>query len=142
MNEDLRARVVEVALSWVGTPYNHRQMVKGAGVDCATLLIGVFSEAGVIASFDPGFYPVEWHLHRTEELYLRQLEKYADYIDTPPVPSDIVVFKFGRTHPHAGIMVGHDRFVHAWMRDGKAQIQVWNPYWQKHHGKTMRAKGL
>ena len=48
MTESQRAEVVRVARSFIGTPYHHMGRVKGAGVDCATLLAEVYYEAGVL----------------------------------------------------------------------------------------------
>ncbi|MDO6044547.1 hypothetical protein Q4P48_08410 [Neisseria gonorrhoeae] len=45
---DLRARIVEEARSWLGTPYHHHAMVKGAGVDCAMLLVAVYGAVGLL----------------------------------------------------------------------------------------------
>ena len=33
--------VVRMARTWLGTPYHHQGRVKGAGVDCGGLVIGV-----------------------------------------------------------------------------------------------------
>ncbi len=33
--------VVRTARTWLGTPYHHQGRLKGVGVDCAGLLIGV-----------------------------------------------------------------------------------------------------
>ena len=55
---DLRQRIVEEARSWLGTPYHHQAMVKGAGVDCAMILVAVYRAVGLIpAGFDPRPYP-------------------------------------------------------------------------------------
>lgn len=68
---DLRARIVEEARSWLGTPYHHHAMVKGAGVDCAMLLVAVYGAVGLLPEgFDPRPYPQDWHLHRDCERYL------------------------------------------------------------------------
>ena len=42
-------KVIEIAKSWVGTPYQHQAMVKGAGADCVGLVVGVGLEAGVLS---------------------------------------------------------------------------------------------
>ncbi len=39
--------VVRVARTWLGTPYHHQGRVKGAGVDCAGLSVGVAKELGL-----------------------------------------------------------------------------------------------
>ena len=113
----------------------------GVGSLCATLLIGVYSAVGLMDTFDPGYYSVEWYLHQREEKYLEHLERYADYVEVPEL-GDILVFKFGRSHAHSGIVVGGDRFVHAWMRDGRVSVQVRNVFWDQHQSRVMRAKGL
>ena len=43
-----RATVVRIAKSWCGTPYVHAGRIKGQGVDCLTLLAGVFEDAGLV----------------------------------------------------------------------------------------------
>ena len=37
-------RVVELARSWIGTPYVHQASVRGVGCDCLGLLRGVWRE--------------------------------------------------------------------------------------------------
>ena len=74
----LRARVVAEALSWLGTPYAHRQRLKGVGVDCAQLPLAVYAAAGVLGTDEVGPYAAQWHLHRGEELYLRHLQALDD----------------------------------------------------------------
>src|SRR5215475_8049951 len=44
-----RAAVIAEAKTWLGTPFAHRSMVKGAGVDCAQLVRLVFIECGVLS---------------------------------------------------------------------------------------------
>ena len=65
-----RAAVVAEARSWIGTPYHLGADVKGAGVDCAMILVRVFCDLGLVAPFDPRPYSNDWHLHRGEEVYL------------------------------------------------------------------------
>lgn len=101
-----RERVVQCALGWMGTPYRHRQRVKGVGVDCAQILAAVYEEAGVIAPIDLGDYPVQWHLHHERELYLEWLAHAGAWrIEGDPLPGDIGVWKFGLTHSHGGIVI-------------------------------------
>lgn len=113
---ELRAAVVAAARSWRRTPYHHASAVKGAGVDCAFLLIEAFSEAGVIERFTPDPYPPDWHLHRSEELYVQTIERFAsefDWRQHTPQPGDIVVWKYGRTFSHGGIVSEWPNVVHA-----------------------------
>lgn len=112
-----RAAVVAEAKTWLRTPYHHRARVKGHGVDCAQLLVEVFSNAGVIAKFDTGEYPNDWMLHRGEERFLGWIEKYARVVITPPLPGDIVMWKYGRSFSHGGIVTSWPEIIHAFIRE-------------------------
>jgi cell wall-associated NlpC family hydrolase len=110
-----RAAVVEVALTWEGTPYHHMARVKGAGVDCATLLQAVFVEAGLIEDKRIDYYPPDWHLHRSQERYLEQVCAYAREIAHDPEPGDVVLWRFGRCFSHGAIVVKWPIVIHAYV---------------------------
>lgn len=111
-----RQAVVDAAMSWLKTPYHHRARVKGAGVDCAQILIAVYTEAGVIDEFDPGEYPPDWMMHRSEERYLGFVLDRAAQVDDP-LPGDVALYKVGRCFSHAAIVVGWPQIIHASNRD-------------------------
>jgi cell wall-associated NlpC family hydrolase len=102
-----RKRVVEVAREYIGTPYHHMGRVKGAGVDCATLLAEVYFEAGLLERpLEIDYYPMDWHLHRDEERYLKVVQQYCREIsEADAQPGDVVVYHFGRAWAHGGIIV-------------------------------------
>lgn len=120
-----REEIVEEALSWVHTPYLHQGFVKGrqGGVDCAMINMGVYRDfAGIVpAEYDPRPYPMQWHLHRSEEKYLRWFEVHGRKVDSP-LPGDLVLFRFGRTVSHSGIVVGPDTMVHAYRDAGQVIV--------------------
>lgn len=116
MNEQ-RDLVVTEALSWIGTPYRHNAMVKGSGVDCAMILIGVFKNCGLIDEIDLPHYSPQWHLHRSEEKYLNTISKYLKPTDKPK-RGDVALFKFGRTVSHSAIVIDYPTVVHAYNRVG------------------------
>lgn len=118
-----RARVVAAARSFIGTPYHHNAMLKGIGVDCATLIVLVYREAGFTVA-DPPPYAPQWFLHRDEELYLAEIGKYARRIEGPPQPGDLAVFKMGRTYSHGAVVVdpAWPAVVHA-LGDARAVIE-------------------
>lgn len=116
MNEDqARAAIVEEARTWLHTPYHPLADVKGAGVDCLMLLVRVFHEVGLVPYVDPRPYSAQWHLHRTEEVYLAGLQTYARELglDEDSRPGDIALWKFGRAYSHAGIVVSEREVIHA-----------------------------
>jgi cell wall-associated NlpC family hydrolase len=109
-----RATVVAAARAWIGTPYHHAADVKGAGVDCAMLLVRVYSDLGLISPFDPRPYVRDWMLHRDDERYLGFLLERARMVSEPG-PGDVILFRFGRCFSHGGIVTKFDplTIVHA-----------------------------
>lgn len=110
--------VVQEANKWLRTPYHHQADVLGAGVDCAMLLIRVYHACGLIPDIDPRPYAPDWHLHRSEEVYLNSILKYADPVQEP-LPGDIAAFKFGRCVSHCGIVVEWPVIIHAFRDERK-----------------------
>jgi NlpC/P60 family putative phage cell wall peptidase len=110
-----RQRVVEVAKSFISTPYHHMGMIKGVGVDCLTLLAAVFNEAGLIEQPEIPYYPSDWMLHRDAERYLEGVMKYCREVPTPQ-PGDIALWKFGRCFSHGAIVIEWPMIIHAYWR--------------------------
>ena len=110
-----RAAVVAAARSWIGTPYHNCADVKGVGVDCGMLLVRVFVDSGLCPPFDPRPYPVDWHLHRSDERYLDFIFARAHEVDRPQ-PGDVMVLRYGRCHSHGGVVtaVSPLTLVHAY----------------------------
>jgi cell wall-associated NlpC family hydrolase len=61
---------------------------------------------------------VQWHLHRSEELYLREVEKFCIAIAGPPQPGDFVVFRFGRAYSHGAIVLAWPQIIHSYIPRG------------------------
>ena len=114
-----RAAVVSAARSWIGTPYHHAADVKGAGVDCAMLLVRVYCDLGLVEPFDPRPYVRDWMLHREEELYLGFLLDRARIVRAPDT-GDVILFRFGRCFAHGGIVTKANplTIVHAFAQAG------------------------
>lgn len=99
-----RAAIVAEARSWIGTPYHNCADIRGVGVDCGMLLVRVFVDTGLCPPFDPRPYPVDWHLHRSEERYLGFIFDRAR--ETVSAQSgDVMVLRYGRCYSHGGIVV-------------------------------------
>jgi cell wall-associated NlpC family hydrolase len=121
MESAQRARVVEVARSWTGTPFVWGCAVKGkeGGVDCGRFLGAVMNEAGVqsidLASVKQP--PPQWFMHKGSGSYLDLIRAYAtEYELKPgqvPQPGDIVVAKFGLDWAHAALVVAWPRVIAA-----------------------------
>ena len=97
--------VVAEARSWIGTPYHNCADIKGVGVDCGMLLVRVFVDTGLCQPFDPRPYPIDWHLHRSEERYLGFIFDARREI-AEPQPGDVMVLRYGRCYSHGGMVTG------------------------------------
>ena len=119
LTAEQRANIVRAAREWLGTPYHHHGRVKHAGADCAMFPLTVYQECGVLPlDYQPPEYSVQWHLHRSEELYLREIAKFATEIAGPPRPADFVVFRYGRTYSHGAIVVDWPGIIHSYIPHG------------------------
>ncbi len=114
-----RAAVVAAARAWIGTPYHHMADIKGAGVDCAMLLVRVYCDLGLVSPFDPRPYTQDWMMHRNEERYLGFLLERARIVEAPG-PGDVILFRIGRCFAHGGIVTKADPLTicHAFMPAG------------------------
>lgn len=124
MSRDLRAEIIDEALTWAGTPYHHAARSKGVGVDCANLLVGVFSAVGLVPDIDLGAYPIDWHLHKDDQLFVSRLLDYADRLDIGdvPKPGDIAMFRYGRHPAHGAIVTAWPFVIHAWAQVGRVVL--------------------
>jgi cell wall-associated NlpC family hydrolase len=115
-----RLQVVQEALTWMNTPYHHQGRIKGAGVDCGMLLLEVFEACGHIPHIDPRPYPPDWHLHRSEQVYLGWVQEFAAPLapGETPMPGDLVLYRFGRCLSHGAIVVAWPTVIHSYLNQG------------------------
>jgi NlpC/P60 family putative phage cell wall peptidase len=107
-----RAQVVAAARSWLGTRWHHQGRVKGAGVDCAGLVIGVARELG-IADVDFANYsrfPVGRTLRDVCGLYMTRINP------EDVQPGDVLLMAFVTEPQHLAIVAefdGRPTIIHA-----------------------------
>lgn len=114
-----RDDVVREALTWEGTPFHDCSGIRGAGCDCAHLLIRTFSAVGLIEDFDPAYKP-QWFLHRDEPLFLHALKAQgARLIHFENIAAgDVLMYKFGRHAAHGAIVIDANTIIHAYKPAG------------------------
>ena len=102
-----RDRIVEIAKTWLNTPFVDCQGLKGHGVDCAFFLARVYAEAKIIPAYDPPFYSPQLYLHHLgDQTYLAELLKFAREISEEEVkPGDAVLYRVAKSFTHGGIVV-------------------------------------
>jgi cell wall-associated NlpC family hydrolase len=116
-------RVLEAANRWIATPYHPGARLRGVGVDCAQILVAVYSEAGLMPAIDIGDYSIQVHLHKpVDEDGKKQLTRYVDTIlqwaneiqEIEASPGDLVLYKEGYAFAHGAIIVKWpDVIIHA-----------------------------
>ncbi len=111
-----RRRVDAIARSFISTPFHDHGEVKGAGVDCATLLKCVFTEAGVVEPFKLDYYSPQFFLHQPEERYLGWIKRFAQEITQAEAKTgDVVLYRIGKCFAHGALIVdpGWPTIIHA-----------------------------
>ena len=111
-----RARILEIARDWLGTPYHHRASVKGAGCDCIGLVRGLWRELYGVEPEDIGPYTGEWAEATGSEALLQGAGRHLAPIALADArPGDIVVFRIrsNAVAKHAAILSSDARMIHA-----------------------------
>lgn len=121
--QQIREAIIAEARTWLRTPWHHKAMVKGAGVDCAQFLRAVYTKPPIalVPEFDPGDYPPDWMMHRSEERFLEWVMKYAVQVERPKM-GDVVMYKVGHCFAHGGIVVEWPTIIHSFRREGMVVI--------------------
>ena len=113
------------AMGLVGVPYRFGGNTPAGGFDCSGLIVYVYNNAAGIK------------LPRT----VQEMSRAGQSIQNQaPAPGDLVFFNTtGERHSHAGIYVGHGRFVHAPSKGGTVRLdQMTSPYWAARYTEARR----
>ncbi|MGA7675140.1 MAG: NlpC/P60 family protein [Rhizomicrobium sp.] len=95
-----QADIVQVARSWIGTPYVHQASVKGAGCDCLGLLRGVWRELGGEEAETPPPYSPDWAEAQAKETLRDALARHLQQIDIKDIaPGDVALFRMAARGP-------------------------------------------
>jgi cell wall-associated NlpC family hydrolase len=113
------------AMGLVGVPYRFGGNTPAGGFDCSGLIAYVYNNAASIK------------LPRT----VQEMSRAGQSIQNDaPAPGDLVFFNTtGERYSHAGIYVGHGRFVHAPSKGGTVRLdQMTSPYWAARYTEARR----
>ena len=119
--------IVAAARTWIGTPVLHQGRLKGVGVDCAGIIVGVARELG-LSSFDTRAYG------RTPDgVTLRRLcRQHMEPIDELCLGA-VVLMKFMK-HPHHLGIVGDKgspfSLIHAYDGAAKCMEHILDGKWR------------
>jgi cell wall-associated NlpC family hydrolase len=113
------------AMGLVGVPYRFGGNTPAGGFDCSGLIVYVYNNAAGIK------------MPRT----VQEMSRAGQSIqNAAPAPGDLVFFNTtGERYSHAGIYVGHGRFVHAPSKGGTVRLdQMTSPYWAARYTEARR----
>ena len=118
-------RVLEIARSWLGTPYRHQASCKGAGTDCLGLIRGIYRELYGAEPEAPPPYTADWAEATGRETLRDAAVRHLIPVPLASIaPGDVLLFRVRATAPakHAGILAPGDAMIHAYA--GRAVCQT------------------
>lgn len=120
-----RTAVVEESRTWLGTPWKHQGRLKGAGVDCAGLVVCVAKAVGIelADSFAYSHRPRFDSLKQACELRLTLIPI------SEARAGDVLLFTFATWPGHVGILSDDSVLIHAYEPRGKVVEHRMDKWW-------------
>lgn len=112
--ETLRARVAEVARSWIGTPFYPHCSIKGVGADCVQCVLAIYQEAGLIPN-DTRLpkYHVGNGEHLQDSLVIEWIKKFPRFaVEESAKTGSLITLRIGRVSHHVAVMETERHFIH------------------------------
>lgn len=133
LDTGLRAAIVAEARGWIGTPYQHRASVRGAGADCLGLVRGVWrAVVGPEPEPMPAYAP-DWAEAGRAETLAQTAARHMRAVALEEIaPGDVLLFRFRAHLPakHAAILSAPGRMIHAY--DGACVCEGdLTPWWRR-----------
>lgn len=136
INQDQRDQVVQIAKSWLGTPYRHQASVKSQGCDCIGLIRGIYREfynleidPQDIPPYQPTWYEVDQKdpLITIGKKYL--IEKEVSSVQR----GDILIFRMSSTASakHCSVLSSMDTMIHAVNGRGVFEVSLSSHWWKR-----------
>lgn len=131
----MRAQVLAVARSWIGTPYRHQASVKGEGADCLGLVRGVWREVvGAEPEPTPPYTPDWAEPGGAESLWAAARRWLVEIPVARAEAGDVLLFRMSPGCPakHCAILsedggAGASRMIHAYW--ARSVVESWIGEW-------------
>lgn len=104
-----RAEIVAEARTWIGTPFHHQAVLKGVGVDCRGLLLGI-ARAFDIPAQDVSGYGREPNLTQMAAALRSQMHEIPVALAEA---GDVIWMAFDKDPMHLGILTDIGTIIHA-----------------------------
>lgn len=129
--------LIAEARSWVHTPFHHGARLKGVGVDCVGLIVGIASVLRMPVH-DRKAYPL-----RPNGELRPIMDRLMTRVDKEKArPSDVLLMAFNDEEPHHLAIYTGATIIHAYIRARKCVEQPMHEYWWAHTVGAYRWPGL
>lgn len=121
------SEIVRAAREWIGTPFHHQARVRGAGVDCIGLLMGVAKDSG------RGRYDfVAYERSPNPKVLMTEVNQYLTQTREMREGS-VLLFRILKDPQHFAIYTGAERntIIHAYSTAGKVIEEPYDSIWQR-----------
>lgn len=134
-----RSQVIEVAKSYLKTPFVHQGRTRGVGLDCAGFIVVTCQDLGlpIIDEFGYSRLPSNGLLERVCD---SQSIAYKVSI-TQIEPADILLMKFINQPQHLAIYTGNS-IIHSWEQPGMVCEHSLNDLWRSRIVGAYRLQGI
>ncbi len=128
--------IIDTARQYIGTPFHHQGRVKGVGIDCAGLLVGVARDLE-LSDYDVMGYS---HVPSGSELE-RHLDANMDVIQVIE-PACVVLMAFDADPQHIAICTSETSIIHAYFQVRKCVEHDLDDMWRSRIRKIYRFRGI
>ena len=129
---------VEIARSYIGTPFKHQGRLPGVGLDCAGVVVCALREAGhpVADSATYGRVPANG-------VFVKAVESHCRRIAIAEIQhGDFMMFAFRGEPQHIAIYTGDATIIHAYQSVGKVVEHDFDGIWRDRLRGCYRLKEL
>lgn len=126
---DIRYQIIDAARSWLGTPFLHQGRLKGLGVDCIGLILGVDETINGGMNYpDPKDYP-------RDPIGTMMADRLKTFMRPVPLaiaqPGDVIHFAWGRFPQHVSILTDEGTMVHSDIKAGGVVEVTYGGAWPR-----------
>jgi NlpC/P60 family putative phage cell wall peptidase len=136
----MRDLIIAEARTWIGTPFHHQGRVKGAGVDCIGLAIGVGKELGLV----PTEFNYDGYRRTPYGRTLVDVMRDSGFVDEvyEPHHGDILVFRIDMDPQHVGFLSDCGTMIHSYAQSRKVCEARYDSVWRSRYVTAFKFKGV
>jgi NlpC/P60 family putative phage cell wall peptidase len=136
----MRDLIVAEARTWIGTRFHHQGRVKGAGVDCIGLAIGVGKVLGLV----PPEFDYNGYKRTPVGMTLVDVMRESGLVDEvyETHPGDILVFRVAHDPQHVAILSDCNTLIHSYAQARKVCEARYDSVWREHFVTAFKFKGV